>query len=136
MQVIDTSVVYKWYVEEEDTHKALTIFNAFSSGKLELSLPDIVFYELANSLRYNPQNTEEDVAEVIDNLSELNLEIVVITPGLIKNAIKLAYKYNITVYDAVFVALAQDLGFEFITADKKLFEKIKELPFVKSLRDI
>lgn len=136
MKVLDTSVIYKWYVNEEHTPKALVLFNELKSGKIHLSIPDLVFYELANSLRYNPRNTEKDVEEVIENLSELNLNIVIVTTGLIKNAIKLAYKYDITVYDATFVALAQDLDFEFVTADGRLYKHIKDLPFVRSLQEI
>jgi predicted nucleic acid-binding protein len=136
MKVLDTSVIYKWYVDEEDTPKALTLFNEFKTGRINLSIPDLVFYELANSLRYNPRNTEKDVEEVMENLSDLSLDIVIVTTGLIKNAIRLAYKYDITIYDATFAALAQDLEFEFVTADERLYKQIKKLPFVKLLREI
>ena len=136
MKVLDTSVIYKWYVDEEDTPKALTLFDEFKTGRINLSIPDLVFYELANSLRYNPRNTEKDVEEVMENLSDLSLDIVIVTTGLIKNAIRLAYKYDITIYDATFAALAQDLEFEFVTADERLYKQIKKLPFVKLLREI
>jgi predicted nucleic acid-binding protein len=39
----------------------------------------------------------------------------------------LSYCYKITIYDAVYIALAQALGCKFITADQRLFKKIKEL---------
>jgi len=136
MQVIDTSVIYKWYVDEELSKKATEILVNFKEGKTEISMPELVFYEIANSLRFNPKNTEDDVVEVIDNLNSLNLNVVVITTGLLKDALKISYKYGITVYDGVFIALAKDLNFDFITADKKLYNKVLSLHFVKFLGNL
>ena len=133
MEVLDTSVVYKWYIEEKGTKEALSIFRSFKNGETKISIPDLVFYELTNVLRFNSRNTAGDIIEIIDNLSNLNLDIVVPTRALLKDAVRLAYKYDITIYDAVFVALAQDLGYRFITADKKLYRKIKGLRFVNLL---
>lgn len=136
MRVLDTSVIYKWYVEEEDTAKALLLRDDFVRRGVETVIPDFLFLELANALRYNPKIEREDVEDIIDNLFELGLETVVTTPTLTKEALKIAYDYQITVYDALYLALAQSLEFEFITADKKLYEKTKTLYLVKYLGDI
>jgi predicted nucleic acid-binding protein len=50
-------------------------------------------------------------------------------------AIKLSYDYKIAVYDAVFIALAKLINGIFVTADKKLYEKVKELKFVKFISE-
>ena len=136
MRVLDTSVIYKWYVEEENTTKALSLRDDFVKRGIETVIPDFLFHELANALRYNPKIEREEVEETIDNLFELGLETVLATPTLTKEALKIAYDYQITVYDGLYITLAQNLEFEFITADKKLYEKTKGLPFVKYLRDI
>jgi predicted nucleic acid-binding protein len=136
MRVLDTSVIYKWYVEEENTAKALSLRDDFVKRRVETVILDFLFHELANALRYNPKIERKEVEEIIDNLIELGLETVLATPTLTKGALKVAYDYEITVYDALYIALAQNLEFEFITADKKLYEKTKDLPFVKYLRDI
>ena len=54
---------------------------------------------------------------------------------MLKDAADLAKQYDITVYDAVFVSLAKLIDAIFITADKKLYEKIKKLKFVKFITD-
>jgi predicted nucleic acid-binding protein len=136
MRVLDTSVIYKWYVEEEDTANALLLRDDFVKRGVETVIPDLLFHELANALRYNPKMEREEVEETVDNLFELGLETVLTTPSLTKEALKIAYDYQITVYDALYVALAKNLEFEFITADKKLYDKTKQLHFVKYLRDI
>jgi predicted nucleic acid-binding protein len=38
----------------------------------------------------------------------------------------LAVKYDVTVYDALFVALAQRLNDKLVTTDRKLWEKLKD----------
>src|SRR3989344_4813920 len=65
---------------------------------------------------------------------------ILVVPALslyeIANAvITLAFAFNITVYDAVFLAVAKELSFECITADEKLYQKTKTLGYVKRLKD-
>lgn len=52
-----------------------------------------------------------------------------------KSAIDIAFDVNITLYDAYFVALAKELGFTLVTADKSLFEKIKKFKFTVLLEE-
>ena len=136
MRVLDTSVDYKWYIEEEGTPKALLLRDDFVKRGAETVIPDFLFLELSNALRYNPEMKREDVEEIIDNLFELGLETVVTTSTFTKKALKIAYDYQTTVYDVLYLALAQNLEFEFITADKKLYEKTKTLYFVKYLGNL
>ena len=42
------------------------------------------------------------------------------TTHLLDSAIDLGFTYGITVYDAVYIALAEELNYTFLTADKKL----------------
>jgi predicted nucleic acid-binding protein len=42
--------------------------------------------------------------------------------------VALARKYGITVYDSSYVGFAQIAGYPLITSDRKLYQKIKELP--------
>ncbi|MGQ9626805.1 MAG: type II toxin-antitoxin system VapC family toxin [Anaerolineae bacterium] len=48
-------------------------------------------------------------------------------------AVSLARKYEITVYDATFIALAELLKATFVTADKQLTSMVTPLPFVHLL---
>jgi predicted nucleic acid-binding protein len=54
---------------------------------------------------------------------------------IIELAVKLSYDYKIAVYDAVFIALAKLINGIFVTVDKKLYEKVKELKFVKFISE-
>jgi len=55
---------------------------------------------------------------------------------VIKTAIILAFGHKITIYDAFYVALAKNIAFTLITADNKLYQKTKDLGFVKYVDEI
>ena len=42
-------------------------------------------------------------------------------------AVNIRYKKNISIYDSVYMALSRFINAQFITADKKLYEKVKDL---------
>jgi len=133
--ILDSSVVIKWFSEEEDTATALEFREGYIQGELEIVTPDLLLYEIANALRYNKNVNENDVKEAVDSLIKLGINIVVPTKDIMDSAISLAFKFDITLYDAYFLALAKELNFICVTADKKLYAKVKELVFVKLLED-
>lgn len=133
--ILDSSVVIKWFCEEEDTQTALAFREGHIKGELEIVDPDLVLYEIANALRYNKSISENDVKGAVDSLLRLGIDIIVPTKEVTDEAVSLAFKYDITVYDAYFIALAKALQFTSVTADEKLYNKVKELLFVKLLKD-
>jgi len=54
MSILDASVVLKWFVNEADSGQALKLREDFYAGKREIVVPDLLFFEIANALRYNP----------------------------------------------------------------------------------
>jgi len=68
-------------------------------------------------------------------VSALKLKFVPVSIVLVKRAVTLASDYDVAVYDAAFVALAEEMGASFITADQKLVRRMKKLPYVHSLKD-
>ncbi len=128
--VLDSSVIIKWFSNEDFTQNALTIRQKFIAGFIHLACPDLVVYEIANVLRYNKALTEDDVTKSVCSILSLGMDIIVPTKRTIETAVKMAFTYDVTVYDAFFVALAKELNCTLITADKKLFAKVKYLSFV------
>ena len=133
MKVVDASVVYKWYVPERETEKALDLLAEFRRAIEPLAAPDLILYELASALRHNPRLKPEDVESVLENFISLQMQIVVPSLASLRGAVRLALRYNVTVYDAVYVTLAESLGCDFITADKKLQLKLSSLGFVHTI---
>lgn len=133
MKVLDASVVAKWYKEESGTAEALQLKEDFVTGNFGIVVPDLIVYELANCIRFTPGSDEVDVTDVVGNFTDLVMDIVVPSLHLIDSASSLSYKYNVTVYDAVYLALAKTIGAELVTADKKFYERVKEERGVKLL---
>lgn len=136
MYVLDTSVVYKWYQEEEYTHKALKIREEYLSGHVKISVPDLILIELSNIIKFKKNSHSEDIKTVLDNFVSLRIDIVTPTLELVEKAGELAFKYNITIYDAIYFALANEIKYMFITADNNLYKKIHNVTNVKALKDM
>lgn len=134
--VLDSSVVIKWFSDEEDSDKALAIREAYAEGTANITCPDLIIYEISNALRYNKSLKEKDVKDSVNSLISMGITIVVPTKQIIELSISIAYQHGITVYDASFIALAQELNFNYVTADDKLYGKIKQLSFVTLLKDL
>ena len=134
--VIDSSIVIKWFCQEEDTEKSLFLREKYIQGELELVSPDLLLYEIANALRYNKNLSEEDVKEAAESILKLGINIIVPTKEVMDTAISLARKYDITVYDAYFLALAKVIKFTLVTADQKLHAKVKGKEPIKLLKEI
>ena len=136
--VLDTSVAIKWFSEkdEDDLEKALKIREACLGKICRIIVPELLFYEIANALRYNPQFTEEDVGLAIESLLKLGLETKKFDEATMKKALALAYRMKITVYDAYFIALAENSACTLVTADYICYEKIKSLPGVSRLSGV
>lgn len=134
--VLDSSVVIKWFSNEDFTDFALKIREDFIKGNVEIVVPDLQLYEIANALRYNKDVEKSEINSAIESLIEIGIRIIVPTKDILKASIDIAYEHNLTIYDAYFVALAKELDFIFVTADEKLCSKIKNLKFVKLLKEL
>ena len=133
--VLDTSVVVKWFLQEENSEAAETYLQRLLEGQAIAFVPSSLFYELANVLwvRRRDDVSEEGSLAIWEKLLQLPLTVVDWNE-LLPEAISLAYQHDIAVYDAVFVRLAQIKGCDLITADKKLITRIADsYHWVKSL---
>lgn len=134
--VLDASVVVKWFKEEIHKEHALKIREDFYLAVHEITVPDLLLYELANSMRFDGKFDEKSVKSAIESIIEMDIDITIPTGEIINSAIELSYKHGVTVYDAIYVALANLIDATFVTADGKLYDKIKELSFVKFIADM
>lgn len=123
---MDASVVAKWYIVEEDSDRALQIRTLHSAGKLMLSSPVLIIYEIGNALTRHPSFTNEDSAKAFQSLLDLGLGLRSLAePSLLEKTFEISRQLRMTFYDAAYVALARDYDAMLITADKDLHRKIK-----------
>ena len=134
--VLDASVIVKWFSQEESRDKAIKIRDDFLKGEMEIVLPDLILYELSNALRFNPVFDFNDVKETVGSILDMDLTITSPTSSVLNESIRLAFSKNITVYDAIYISLASNLNYILVTADKKLYNKVKDLGFVFLLEEL
>lgn len=128
--VVDASVVVKWMVKEEDRDKALMLREAHLSGEVILCAPDLLLYEVCNALRFCPDFTGEDIEAAAGALLGLSLRLSPPTLHMLGGAAREAFKYGVTVYDAVYLSLAGVEGARLVTADKDFHGKLAGDPRV------
>lgn len=136
--ILDTSVIVKWFSEhdEDDLDKALGLRYEILEGKCFVTVPDLLFYELANALRYNDKFTAEDVKYAVKSIIDMELDVRGIDAAIAERAVEIAFKFNVTVYDAYFLALSQIENKPFVTADYKFVERIEGFENIIKLSEI
>jgi len=121
--VVDTSVVAKWFLVERHSEEARRLRDSFAKGLLSLAVPSLLFYEALNVLRYTGLYSEDELAEASKALSEYGFDVWTPSGKLQEDTARMSLRYDITVYDASYVALATHLGTTLYSADTELVEK-------------
>ncbi len=135
--VIDTSIAVKWFCRDEnDAEIALQLRQQLLDGICSITAPDLLIYELANALRHNPNFTGKDVKAALDSVFEMGIDIREADGSVIARAVDIAFRFNVTVYDACFMALSQIEKKSFLTADSKFIKRIKGFKGIIRLSDI
>ena len=120
-KVIDDSVIVKWFSEEKDSDKAIKIKEDFLEGRLILIAPYLIFPEILNALRYKQKN-EKQLVRANKMLWNMSLKLESINQDVMSKAIENSLRFNITIYDAIYVTLAQINGTFLITSDSELYK--------------
>ena len=132
--VIDTNVVVKMFIKEEYSGSALKLKDAYLAGDIDIAVNTLMKYEFINVLKFKKFSAEQIMLalKAIDDygfqIEELSNEVAGLTSDL-------AVKYNISSYDASYVALASLLGCKLYTADGKLIKKVSGLKFVMHIKE-
>lgn len=138
--VVDASVATKWHLtDEEHTDKARLLLTRFGQGKTELVAPDYIRYEVPNAITVatqgrQPRISQQQGKEAIEEFLALGLTTF---DGneLLLAAYPLVHQYGCALYDALYLALAQSLTLPFITADRRLYQRLRQLPSILWIGD-
>ena len=123
--VIDASVAMKWVVEENGTAEALEVLRRYP-----LSSPDLMIAECANVLRKKVIRGEldEDEAVMAARLIQRSDVEFLPTRALMENALKLAVEFDHPACDCIYLSLALENDWSFVTADERLVRKLRQAP--------
>lgn len=132
--ILDANVIAKWFIEEDNTERALEIRDKFVNGELTIIEPTLLLYELGNVFWKHPAKRSEDVELDFKALFDLGLDFFdVLRPDALGAIHKTAKSFEITFYDATYVYLARELDCKLITADERLQKKVKDQVAVELL---
>jgi predicted nucleic acid-binding protein len=122
--VTDASVILKWVLDSDDEpgrEDAVAILESFVDGNLRLAVPSLWVYEVGNILsRKRPATARDTMTALLD----LGLEEVPLGSVLAGRTLELALDKGITFYDASYVAVAENRDAGFVTADRRLAERL------------
>ncbi len=123
--ILDASVILKWFTKEEDSDKAIAYLKAFQNNDIIIIVPFLLFYELGNAF-IRKKESQYFIADIGLKLQNLQLEVRDAGLLLFRKIYQNALDYSLTFYDASYLTLMQEENCEFITADKKLYDKVKK----------
>jgi predicted nucleic acid-binding protein len=130
--VVDASVGVKWFVSEVHSTESLLLLDL----KIIRHVPTLFYTEIAQTIwkkvHLRRETTEDDGRQILQDLQRMPLDVHE-TPPLLDAAFEIALRTGRTVYDSIYLALAEVLGCRLVTADERLSNAIKATPLVSSV---
>lgn len=133
MQVLDASVVIKWFKPDEKSEAADLLLEAHLAGYETAFAPTLLLYEFLNALHYSKKMKVEEMTDAIERLLSVQLTFANPDAALSARALAIAVSANVSIYDASHVALAQHLRCSLVTADAKLSRAARHLVDIEML---
>jgi predicted nucleic acid-binding protein len=123
--ILDASVAAKWFLPsngEPLAAESSRLLEDLSKGLIHISVPDLFWPELGNVLWKSARSgriSQQTALEAVIALEDLKIPTVS-TAGLLPDALSIAFSFQRTVYDSIYVALAAASGQVLVTADERL----------------
>ena len=124
--VVDTSVAFKWFVAygEQSLDEAVELLEAHRNDEVTLMAPSTVLVEIANTLRYLVPDPREALG-FLGDFEAMHIVLFDPTPQRVRRAALRASETGMGVYDALFLALAEELECPLVSADRKAFSDVE-----------
>lgn len=116
--VVDASVAAKWFIPEELSAQARLLL----AVEYELLAPDLLWAELGNILWKKHRRQELDrrtATRLLRDFARMPIEFHA-SERWTEAALGIAIEHGVTVYDALYLALAAGNGCRVVTADRGL----------------
>lgn len=136
--VVDTSVLIKWIKtkDEQLVEEARRLLGQVENKPLDVHVPALLLYEAGNILLLKTDLDPLGLDQAIDDLEALPFIVAPPATPLLKRAARVGKQFNLTFYDASFLALAVELDCPLVTADRPFFDRTRSLPRVRHLSRI
>jgi predicted nucleic acid-binding protein len=136
--VIDAGVAVKWFISEEDSAIAHQLLTRYLQGMDTAIAPDLLVSECGNVFWRRCRQgdlTPEEANESLADLLTLNIPLVSAS-SLAQTSLQLALQHQRTMYDSLYLALAQERDCPLMTADERFFNAVgSQFPNLQWLRN-
>src|SRR3989338_9128066 len=119
--VLDASVGVKWFSprDEQALKQALAIRDGHVSEDILVIVPDLFYYEVTNALVQKKFFSTGAVRSAGSSLFKLGLSTVNLNNTLLDDAIRISRQSAVTVYDAIYAAVAIERDVPLVTANPR-----------------
>ncbi len=121
--VLDCSVAAKWALPEPGRAPAIELFRRYASGEILLIAPDLLLAEFASLVakrsRRNLMSTAQ-AQQAFALMARYAPRLFDMRP-LLSRALALSLRYQLSLWDCVYLALAAEHDCPVLTADVRLF---------------
>jgi predicted nucleic acid-binding protein len=128
--VVDASVGLKWLLTEADSDRARQLRDDCRAGTHELLAPELFTTEIGNALLMAERRGRigrGDGAALLADLLTCLPRLRSARMRLLTRAYEIAEQTQRTIYDCLYVALAEREQCEFVTADMRLVNSVQPL---------
>ena len=137
--VVDPSVALKWYIPEDFSNLAIMFLKKLEDPDVKFYAPTLFKLEFSNAIRkylIRKLISWDMAREILEEVKRLPITYVEITWERVERAFLYAVKRNLTLYDALYIIIAEEVGGKLITADKRLLKATADEELVVPLTNI
>jgi predicted nucleic acid-binding protein len=123
--VVDASVAAKWLLppsDEPHVNQAVRLIEDYVDRKIKIFVPDLFWVEVGNLLWNAARRRRCTLDHATNALNRITAQKfpTIASLFILRSAFAIANAHSRTVYDCLYIALAEALEVDFVTADEKL----------------
>ncbi|HZD55824.1 MAG TPA: type II toxin-antitoxin system VapC family toxin [Anaerolineales bacterium] len=124
--IIDANVILRAFFPDEAQEKAQAVIRDHVAERVKLKAPGLLPYELSNAVwqaERRDRISQDQADQIISSMEGLLVEIQPLEWG---EMLPMARRFERSAYDAAYLTLAQKLGEQLLTGDKRLYNAVRE----------
>jgi predicted nucleic acid-binding protein len=136
--VLDSSAALPWVLPEKDSPKAIRLRDDARAAVHELLAPDLFPAEVFNALLKAERTQRINVGEAKTLYASIGADIPDLHPylSLMPRAGEISSRYRVALYDCLYIALAERVPCEVITADRGITSLQSQFSFIVPLASL
>ena len=124
--IVDASVVLSAFFPDEGQARAQALIREHVIGRVALGAPTLLLYEVTNAVVQAQRRGRIGDEQANDLLTSFEGLGIALQPVAWQQMLPLAQRFNRSAYDSAYLALAEMTGRPLLTADRRLYNAVRE----------